>query len=228
MIDRLTCLGTCAYLGGLVAVPEPFCWSWSCMREFNTEFVCQAGETIHYTRSSFSLHASARNKLVQEMRGDWLFMTDTDHTFVPDTLYRLLTLMQRYQTPVLSGIYRHKALPHHPMLWMWHDAQGGFVPLVEVDKTAHLIKVDACGAGCLLVHRSVFERISRELEEPPFEHRGSYGEDFSFFVRCRELGIPVYATPHVEAVHLMLHGVTEEDYRPGWYAEEGDMDTIKV
>ena len=101
------------------------------MREFNMQFLCGQGETMHYTRATFSLHSSARNFLVSEMRGNWLWMTDTDHMFSPDIVFMMAQLQKQYQLPVLTAIYRHKALPHHPMLWVWNDKEQGFVPLVE-------------------------------------------------------------------------------------------------
>jgi hypothetical protein len=67
----------------------------------------------------------------------------------------------------------------------------------------------------------VFAHLEEALPgEEPFEHRGRYGEDMSFFLRCREVGIPVYATPCVETIHLMPRGITDEDYRPGWTPSE--------
>src|SRR5262245_39165467 len=165
MIDTVNCIGTCAYLGGVWAVPEDFCWAWGAMREFNRDYLTGQQEMIHYTRAKFSLHSSARSWLATEMRGDWLFMTDTDHIFEPDVVYKLVTLMERHQLPVLSGIYRHKALPHHPMLWQWSDTEGGFCPLESVDMTVPLFQIDAAGAGCLLIHRRVFQKLAQAFPD---------------------------------------------------------------
>lgn len=221
MTDLTRCIGTAAYLGGVWALPEAFCWAWGEMREFNRDYLAGQFETIHYTRTLFSLHASARNQLVEEMHGDWLWMTDTDHVFEPDVLYKMVGLMQRYHVPILSGVYRHKALPHHPMLWHWDARVDGFVPIAEVDHQVPLFRVDAVGAGCLLVHRAVFDRLSTLFpNEGPFDHIGRHGEDMSFFVRCRTAGIPVHATPQVETIHLRPHGITADDYVPNWYTEE--------
>jgi hypothetical protein len=218
MLSRSHCLGTIGYLGGLMTLPELFCWSWGQMLAFNAEHLLQPGESIHYTRARMSLHQTARNWLVQERRGDWLLMLDTDHTFPPDLCLTMLTLMKRYQTPVLTGIYRHKTLPHHPMLWAWQTGQDGLVPIAEYDPTIPCFQVDAAGGGCLMIHGSVLEKCARELpEEEPFTHRGKYGEDFSFFHRCKQLGIPVFATPLAETTHLTLKPITAEDYIEDWW-----------
>lgn len=202
-------------------MPEAFCWSWGALREFNRDYLTGQGETIFYTRSLFSLHSTARNMLAQQMRGDWLFMTDTDHVIEPDCVYKLVQLMQQYHVPVITGIYRHKEKPHHAMLWQWAGERDGFAQLTEVDMSAPLIQVDAAGAGCLLIHRCVFERLRTAFpNEAPFDHQGKFGEDFSFFKRCKEAGIPVYATPLVETLHLVPHAVTADDYIPEWYETE--------
>ena len=222
MLDRLRCLGTCSYLGGIPSVPEAFCWSWGALREFNAEFLCGQGETIHYTRATFSLHSSARNFLVSDMRGDWIWMTDTDHVMEPDVVFKMVKLQEQYQLPVLTAIYRHKALPHHPMLWVWNEQEQGFVSLVEYDKTVPCFQVDAAGGGCLLVHRTAIEKLERMCVPPEeiFDHHRKWGEDMSFFLRCRNAGIPVYATPLAETTHLMTRGITEEDYVEGWWESE--------
>ena len=212
------CLGTVAYLGGLMALPEAFCWAWGNLREFNMQFVCAPGEMIHYTRSAFSLHAHARNALCQEMQGEFLLMLDTDVLVEPDALLKLLHIMKTYNAPVVSAIYRHKALPHHGMLWNWVEQDGGFRPLVLHDPHAPCFRVDAVGAGCLLIHQTALKRLRETFpDEEPFDHTGKYGEDMSFCLRLRQAGIPLYATPQVEAVHLMARGVTDELYVDNWY-----------
>jgi len=191
------------------------------MREFNTEFVCQPGELIHYTRAKASLHAGARNFIASERRGNWTFMTDTDHVMEADTVYKMLALMQKFQVPVLTGIYQHKALPHHCMLWHWSEAENGFIPIIEYDKNVQVFRVDAMGAGCLLIANPVFDRMAQAFpDEGPFDHLGRYGEDFSFALRCKRLSIPIYATPLVETIHLMVRGITEADYVPDWFESQ--------
>lgn len=68
------------------------------------------------------------------------------------------------------------------------------------------------------MHRDVFTTLqARCPDEGVWDHRGRYGEDMSFFLRCREAGIPCYATPLVQSIHLMSRGIQDEDYTPGWF-----------
>lgn len=216
-------IGTVAYLGG-VTPAEEFCWSWGEMREFNARFLCRDNERIHYTRARQTLHAGARNELAENMLGDWLCMLDTDQQFDPHIVLRLVQLMEQHNLPVLTGLSRHKQPPYHPLWWTWHEAVEGFVPIIEVPPETHLMRVDAFGAGCLLIHRAVFAKMAEVYpEESPFDHKGRYSEDFSFALRCRALGIPVYGTPTVKAEHLRMLPVRDEDYMPHWFDEQSNL-----
>lgn len=193
-------LGTVAYMGGIQTLSEEFCWCWSQMCLYNERYFLEKTERIHYTRATVSFHALARNTLVRTMQGEWLLMLDCDHVFEPDLAARLLMRLERWKIDVLSGLYLYKEPPHTPVLFNF-DGKGmrritGWGPEVK------LLKIDSAGAGCLLVRRSVFERMVTELKEWPFDIRGDYTEDHSFFLRLMELGIPAYCDPAVESYHM--------------------------
>lgn len=194
-------LGTIAYLGGVPAVPEDFCWSWSQMVAYNREYLLDSHERIFYTRATTSFHVLARNMLAQTMQGDWLLMLDCDHVFEPDLAARLVMRMKRWNIDVLTGLYLYKEPPHTPVLFRGNEAEGIF-RITGWDEHVQLLKVDSAGAGCLLVRRRVFERMVVELGEWPFDVRHRYTEDHSFFLRLQDLGIPAYCDPTVESYHL--------------------------
>ena len=200
-IQGSSAIGTVAYMGGVMSLPEPFVWSWTQLIEFNREALCENDEHVFYDRARFSLHDVARNELAQRMRGDWLLMLDTDMVFDPDVCARLLHLMKVYDVEVLSGIYPYKTNPTIPVLSMV-DKNGSGSPIIAWDPDQELIEFGAAGAGCLLVRRTVFDRIASELFEKPFDRIGSRGEDFSFFARCKRLGISCWCAPRVRFGHL--------------------------
>jgi hypothetical protein len=207
-------LGTVAYLGGLPALLEPFCWSWGQMVQYNQEFLATEKTYVHYDRATFSDHGPARNSLVTRFLGQWLVQMDTDHAFEPDIIARLVRLADECEIDVLSGLYQQKGTPHVPVLYRWGDVGGKQMPqpIVKWPKEARVIPIGSAGGGCLFVRRNVFDKIADANSEGPFDKIHPYSEDHSFFYRCKELGIPCYAAPRIESRHLRIMPVTMEDF----------------
>lgn len=205
-------IGTVSYMAGVWAVPEPFCRSWGRMVQYNNEYLCSTGEYVDQIFADSSYHATARNYLAASFMGDWIWMTDTDHTFDPDIVCRMVGVMNAFNIDVLTGVYRYKNFPHLPTIYWFNEDRKGFSVIAELDPTAPVQQVDCAGGGCLLVKRSVFQRIATELKEQPFDILPPWSEDFSFFYRCRRLGIPVYAAPRIESRHLIYREITKDDY----------------
>lgn len=206
-------LGTVGYMGGVLAVPEPFCWSLAQLVQFTNEYVCGPGEIVHLARSRVSFHSHARAELVQQARGDWLLMLDTDHQFEPDLLARLLRAMDAHDAQVVVGLYRDRAEPHAPVLYRRHPS-GLFCQVGDFDPPDQPLWVDSAGAGCLLCRRAVFARIEAELGERPFDQTGALSEDHSFFKRLAQLDVPVLCDPRIECHHLYQKPVTAADFDP--------------
>jgi len=206
MIGRRT-IGTVAYMGGVPALLEGFVWSWGQMIQYNCHHVCGPDEEIRYERSKLSYHASARNELAENMRGDWMFMLDTDHAFDADILGRLLNTMRRCCVDVLSGLYVGKSFPHEPHVYHWNEDNNLYTKIVKWQTDERVFQADAVGAGNLLVKRQVFDRIRTELKEEPFAIIPPFGEDLSFCRRLNRLGIPIFVDPHIESLHIAPLGV---------------------
>lgn len=209
-------IGTIAYMGGVMAVPEPFAWSWGQMVQYNAEYLCEPNECVHYCRATISIHSAARNSIVQQFKGDWLLMLDTDHVFDPDIAARMVFKMNKYHMDVLSGIYHYKSPPYAPVLYTWAEDGERMQILGDWERPdpPYFIPVAAAGAGCLMVRRSVFQCIKEELKEEPFDITPPFGEDMSFFRRLKKLGIQAYCDPALECNHLRLHPVSSKDYNP--------------
>lgn len=214
MITGRKPIGTLAYLGGVPAVLEKFCWSWGQLISFSQHYVCESNEYIHLAKAEMSFHSWARNSLVEQMLGDWILMLDTDHAPEPDLLGRLLHRMNTYNLDVLVGIYQFKQPPHPPVLYGWfkNDNQEGYTVLGNWNEDVPVQTVAGAGGGCLLVRRRVFERIERELGEKPFDPIGQGGEDLAFFSRLKKLGIKAYFDCRVECPHLLIKPVTLKDF----------------
>lgn len=198
-------------MGGVPSLPEPFVWSWTNMIEWNAEYLVRSNEYIHYDRVTMSYHVAARNALADSFRGDWLMMFDTDLTFDPDIVARLLRSIETGQAEVICGIYHFKAPPCSPVIYAEKD--GRFKPAREWDVPAedYLLPIASSGAGCLLVKRAVFDRIRSELKESPFDVEHPYSEDHSFFRRLKKIGASAMCNPNVRCGHLKWHAVGESD-----------------
>jgi len=145
---------------------------------------------------------------------DWLLFLDSDMTFPVDVGLRLLAARR----PVIGGLYFHRG-NHNPFMMTELDGgtedeygrlrrswtferelvadflNGAGLPMrdsaVAIDGADNrIVPCDAIGTGCMLIHRSVLER----MEPPWFEYRNfSESEDLSFCWRVKhELDTQVY------------------------------------
>lgn len=204
------CLGTVAFVGRDVN-PTEFTSCWGRMIQFLYEYYVEPGTYIHVDESSGSGQIRARNELSVKMQGDWLLQVDTDHTFDPDMALRLLNLMQGGQLDVVTGLYHFKEPPFDPVVFRYID--GKYHPLAGWDRSVKLLSIDAAGAGCLLVRRSVFDRLRTHYNEHPFDPIGPYNtDDFNFFERCRRIGVQSWCAVQVEARHLTRRAIGLADF----------------
>ncbi len=212
MIIAKRIIGSMVYLGRGV-VPEDFCWAWGQLIQYNNEYLLKTGDIIHQLRGNGSGQYLARNAIAATMLGDWVLMLDSDHTFDPDLIHRMLKLFQRNDLDVLTGLYQYKSHPHEFVVYkrqgnLNHHAAGFDMSPNKV------MRIDYAGAGTLMIRRRVFEKIAAELKQRPFDLIGEYGEDFSFFERCRLLGIKCWVAPTIQTYHLRTEETTFDDYDP--------------
>jgi len=161
----------------------------------------------------------ARNEIVRCLERDWLFFMDSDQTFHPETLNRLLS----WNLPIVSGIYFKSPgnpIPHIYKYVYQNDSHLYVSKAVEVAaylerykeelskapaatilpaRREDLIERDGVGGGCLLIHRRVLEAIG----DPWFECANNLhmGEDFDFCRKAQEKGFKIYADPGVLCGH---------------------------
>ena len=199
-------------MGGVMSVPEIFCWNFAQMIQYTNEYLCKMGQYVHWGHAGTSYHSYARNQLVTGFMGEWLLMLDTDHSFEPDLVCRMVAVLQQYKLDVLTGLYVFKAYPHMPNLFHWNGE--GYIPIGKWHEKAVIFEVGSAGGGVLMVRRSVFDRIVTELHEQPFDHIVPWSEDFSFFKRCERLGIKAYCCPAIESKHLVIQPIGINDYVP--------------
>ncbi len=140
----------------------------------------------------------------------WMLMLDTDHQVPVSAFDKLIGAAHDADRPVVSGLY-FAAYPGGPyptpvptIYRVGADGRGVPVHDYPVDS---VIEIDACGAGFLLVHRSVLDAIRSDA---PADERdwcwfadGPVGgawmsEDITFCSRLRAHGVRLHA--HTGAV----------------------------
>jgi len=172
-------------------------------------------------------------KFLEYGKADWLWMVDSDMTFTPDTVERLLEYADPDKAPIVGG------------LCFAFDDAGDIRPTLyglvgDSPETLRVVRyyewvpdamyqVEATGAACLLIHKTALERI-RDAEDLPnrvgkhgfndafpwfqeTEHQGQpVSEDFTFCWRAGILGIPVFVNTAVQLGHVKDRLLTMESY----------------
>lgn len=167
--------------------------------------------------------AEARSQIVDAYldgfdAADWLWFVDADMGFEPDALDRLLEVAHPERAPIVGGLcFAGGAdVRQYPTLYRVTDETGA-VEAVDTWPEGRLVKVDATGAACLLIHRqvlvSMLVRYGHRADGTPNPYPwfvegminqatgAPYGEDIAFCLRARALGIPIHVHTGVEIDH---------------------------
>lgn len=199
--------------------------------------------------------AHARNTATAAFLGsdaDWLLWIDTDMGFEQDALEKLLMVADPQSAPVVGGLcfiegdYSHdfrgglrSSLAPTLYDWCWVEPKNGMPGAYKLVtrqdwSTEQVTRVGATGTGFLLVHRSVFEKISAWAQEqgaPPhiwFERIPGpdgelCGEDISFCLRVHQVGLPVLVHTGVTTTHQKTVWYGVPDYRMKPFTPPADV-----
>lgn len=159
-----------------------------------------------------------------------LLFLDTDVVPPVDGLMRLLS----HNLPIVSGLYycRHRtdfaitdslpiSLPPTPAMWLDNGA-GAYAPVTRWSN--QLMQCNVVGAGFVLIHTSVFERLDRDLDrkgiyfkwtsgidnEEYCEHQAGVSEDFFFCRLVEKLGIPIFVDTTIKCDHMSMSTTINE------------------
>jgi hypothetical protein len=186
---------------------------------WRTSVIFQSDAPIDISRSIIATQALKNGST-------WLFFWDSDIIIPSYALTRLVS----HNLPIVSGLYYRR----HPQVFpeaFKYDEHGIYRPLTveEIQMLTStgnpLIEVDGCGAGCLLIHRTVLERLKDKVPLRRVAHRGpppakfeyyeffswqmgrveagpSYSEDLAFCDLARKEGFKIYVDTKVSCGHL--------------------------
>ena len=173
---------------------------------------------------------------------DWLLWWDTDIGCEPNALEQLLAVADPETAPIVGGLcfieneYSHDFMGGlrsklAPTLydWAWMEPDNGMPGAYKLatrsDWTSgEVTRVAATGAGFLLTHRSVYEKISDWLMEQhapghiwferiPGPDGELCGEDISFCMRAHQVGLPVMVHTGVGTTHQKTIWYGAPEYR---------------
>ena len=131
---------------------------------------------------------------------DYLFSVDSDISFPPNTLLKLLA----HDKDVVSGLYIQRKPGLHILEIYERNQQGGVSNMpYEKLKGRSLVEIAGCGFGCALVKAEVM----REIGYPQFkyhsavDHRHTVSEDVDFCRKALDKGFKIWADPSVLCSH---------------------------
>lgn len=184
--------------------------------------------------------AGPRNEMVKKFlayRGhdgrpaDWLMTIDTDMTFMPDLIERLLENADPDKAPIVGGLcfgFDDKGQVQPTLYGFVGDENNPQVVRYHEWPPEAMMQVAATGGAALLIHRSVLEKM-RDFAHPgrpgkvgfndafpwfqELEHDGRpVSEDIAFCWRAGLLGVPVYVNTAVELGHIKKRVLTTDGY----------------
>jgi len=210
-ITYVNTIGTVGIMAGIHSLPTPFVKSLTDMIVYNNEYLLKENEQIFYDFADVSYHSMARNRLAKGIRGNWILMLDTDQTFSPDILVRMLWIADKHNIDVLSGLYHQKKEPFNPVIYKLNDNNNMFEHIIGWDKDKEIIHIDSAGGGCLFIRNQVLAKMFR-LGMLPFAEIEGNSEDHSFFRKLKMIDIQAYCVPDVKINHLAWSEVTYNDW----------------
>lgn len=166
----------------------------------------------------------ARNEIVQGFLAtdcDYLFFVDADMGIPKTAIERLLAVAHVDERPIVAGLCFAQrdtgffeddystTFDIIPTVQLWNvedDEVVSFSIVADYPRDA-VCQIDATGGACVMIHRGVFEKMRAEWGDhwfTPIENPrtgGPFGEDTSFFLRCRRLSIPVHMDTSVKTSH---------------------------
>ena len=149
----------------------------------------------------------------------YLFFLDDDVICPPDTIPRLMSRGQ----DIISGLYFRRAEPiNMPVMLKDTKPKPSFITGFQ---PGTLIEADLVGAGCLLLHRRVIERVPPPKFEWTIDYDGVHSninvpeserasEDFTFMRKAKKLGFRIIVDTSVQCIHAGLSSASMAGFGP--------------
>ena len=166
--------------------------------------------------------AAGRNAVVEAFLAaegsgrEWLLMVDTDMTFPPDLVEKMLACASKAESKIVSGLAVARrgfrlGVNAYSIRFATTDMPVAMQEIHSIPEGP--AEVDAVGGACLLIHRSVLEKVKEKYgtwfsfveftsiiagKKVVFES----GEDITFCLRARSVGEAVVVDPSIWLGHV--------------------------
>ena len=151
----------------------------------------------------------AKKALLDE--ADLVMWFDSDMVFNPDTLTKMLKLIDEGHDMV-TGIYYRRTTPFTAVGFktMELNDEGTAFEWEGLDEIpGEPFEVAACGFGCVLMKSEIFVAVFGKFGQM-FTPIANCGEDIAFCWRARQCGYKITADPSIALGHVAHTVVTEE------------------
>lgn len=152
-----------------------------------------------------SLVYNARTHLVNTALAEGythVMFIDSDMTFPPDTLNRLI----ERDVDVCTAICYGRHFPFRPCAYKrvrkGNKHKAGLTEPIEITKDMpELFTVEGCGSAMILVKTDVYKQMLEKYGEW-YEPKWNLGEDLAFTERLKGLGIPIWCDSTIPIGHI--------------------------
>lgn len=146
------------------------------------------------------------NKIIREMKGEWLWVMGDDHRFKDDMLMKLLG----HEVDVVVPVCSRRGVPFQTVLYKYASLDATAYMTYSWDELSNdypnggLAVVEAAGSAGMLIRKVVLEQIG----DPWFVwYEEKVSEDVGFCLKARKAGFNIYADldqtlPHITPCEL--------------------------
>ena len=157
-------------------------------------------------------------QFLKNSKSDWLLMLDTDVIITFEDFDALMSVANKEKYPVLSGMYFFHFPSQEVAFKVNAQDENGW--LTQYPKDTIVGNLHSVGAGYVLIHRSVFEKIQDDNPDvwAPWFWDGTdkigaeTSEDSYFSMQCKRSGIPIALYTGAKSRHIGKMAVTEEHF----------------
>ena len=190
-------------------IDKPFVQSllaidWPCEHEIKMS----ESTLVHVARERLGEYA------INQSDADYVLWFDSDMTFKPDIVKRLLESIEGKD--FISGLYFNRRPPFSPVISTdLKMNKDGFISATPVTSyTKGIMKIRGCGFGCVLMKKQVMRDVKDRFQSMfAMLNNGIVGEDYSFCAKAMMCGYKLYCDTRILLGHMTDTVVSEETYK---------------